>query len=443
MLGEIVNFMDTGGALNAELLGIKVFNGKHTGENISHFIKEMANEWGIIDKIVRIGSDNAANMKKAFLCFLEDHFHMQDDVIASSDSNIDNENTIEADIVSFIVFSDEFGGIPSSTFEAAVSEVFDILHENRNKNLIGKLRAGGLLPIWGRCVCHLIQLSVQKYLTHPLGYHSTITEIIAKTKQYIKSCKKSSKCAEIFKEHKFSLMLMNHTRWDSMFYMIESFLKAERKGYLKLLPSLNTKLPKKSEILLLQALQDTLEPIRLFTMEFQHALGTNGIVFPALDMVYKQLDELDTEPSSPPQILSSLVRERFAPIYEDNFMKIANCLDPCFGDRTLDNCELQEQLKTCMKLVNSNVNEVTPLSEQLMLSIDKPKSLFPRKSTDPKLGSNTIVEEIYAYKKEARSVSDDIETNPQIWWATHSNKLPTLYTLAKIYLTPTPSIAEN
>ena len=224
------------------------------------------------------------------------------------------------------------------------------------------------------------------------GYHSNITEIIAKTKQYIKSCKKSSKCAEIFIEHKFSLMLMNHTRWDSMFYMIESFLKAERKGYLKLLPSLNTKLPKKSEILLLQALLDTLEPIRLFTMEFQHALGTNGIVFPELDMVYKQLDELDTEPSSPPQILSSLVRERFAPIYEDNFMKIANCLDPRFGDRTLDNCELQEQLKTCMKLVNSNVNEVTPLSEQLMLSIDKPKSLFPRKSTDPKLGSNTIVE---------------------------------------------------
>ena len=69
---------------------------------------------------------------------------MQDDVIASSDSNIDNENTIEADIVSFIEFSDEFGGIPSSTFEAAVSEVFDILHENRNKNLIGKLRSGGL-----------------------------------------------------------------------------------------------------------------------------------------------------------------------------------------------------------------------------------------------------------------------------------------------------------
>ena len=31
MLGVIVNFMDTGGSLTAELLGIKVFKGKHTG----------------------------------------------------------------------------------------------------------------------------------------------------------------------------------------------------------------------------------------------------------------------------------------------------------------------------------------------------------------------------------------------------------------------------
>ena len=65
----IVNFMDTGGSLKAELLGIKVFKRKHTGENISLFITEIAIELGILDKIVRIGSDNAANMKNALSCF--------------------------------------------------------------------------------------------------------------------------------------------------------------------------------------------------------------------------------------------------------------------------------------------------------------------------------------------------------------------------------------
>ena len=35
------------------------------------------------------------------------------------------------------------------------------------------------------------------------------------------------------------------------------------------------------------------------------------------------------------------------------------------------------------------------------------------------------------------------EADPHLWWTMHSNKFPTLYKLAKIYLTPTPSIAEN
>ena len=69
MLGVIVNLMDTGVSLTAELLGIKVFKGKHTGGNISLFITEMAINWGVLEKIVRIGSDNAWNMKKALSCF--------------------------------------------------------------------------------------------------------------------------------------------------------------------------------------------------------------------------------------------------------------------------------------------------------------------------------------------------------------------------------------
>ena len=36
---------------------------------------EMAKEWGIIDKIVRIGWNKAANMAKAFSCFWADNVH--------------------------------------------------------------------------------------------------------------------------------------------------------------------------------------------------------------------------------------------------------------------------------------------------------------------------------------------------------------------------------
>ena len=79
MLGVIVNLMSTNAKLNAELLGIKIFKGSHTGRNIE-FIIAIANEWGILNKIIRIGSDNAANMAKALRIFLKDYVDHHDDL---------------------------------------------------------------------------------------------------------------------------------------------------------------------------------------------------------------------------------------------------------------------------------------------------------------------------------------------------------------------------
>ena len=45
MLGVIVNFTCIKGTLRAELLGIKVFKGSHTGTNIARFILDISNEW--------------------------------------------------------------------------------------------------------------------------------------------------------------------------------------------------------------------------------------------------------------------------------------------------------------------------------------------------------------------------------------------------------------
>ena len=79
-------------------------------------------------------------------------------------------------------------------------------------------------------------------------------------------------------------------------------------------------------------------------------------------------------------------------------MKLANCLDPRFGDRTLDHPELCQKLKTCIKFVNPNMSEVSPPSEDLVISVIKPKSLFPKKSSYPHFGSNNE-EEVCANKK--------------------------------------------
>ena len=88
----------------------------------------MAIELGILDKIVRIGSDTAANMKKALCCFWEKNLKMYNGLSASGDSTT-HENTIEEDFEELIEFDDEFEAISNCTFEEATSEIFEILHE--------------------------------------------------------------------------------------------------------------------------------------------------------------------------------------------------------------------------------------------------------------------------------------------------------------------------
>ena len=99
--------------------------------------------------------------------FLENYLQMYNGVNDSSDSTANNKSIIE-DFEELIEFGGEFEEIPISTFEEATSEIFGTLKEKSDNNLIANLRDIKLLPIWGRCICHLIQLSIQSYLSHPL-----------------------------------------------------------------------------------------------------------------------------------------------------------------------------------------------------------------------------------------------------------------------------------
>ena len=70
-LSLVVNFVDVDGTLRSELLTISYFKGRHTAERIAEFVIRTAKQWKIEDKFIHIGSDNAANMKKAFDTVLE------------------------------------------------------------------------------------------------------------------------------------------------------------------------------------------------------------------------------------------------------------------------------------------------------------------------------------------------------------------------------------
>ncbi|KAI6658750.1 Zinc finger BED domain-containing protein 4-like [Oopsacas minuta] len=230
---------------------------------------------------------------------------------------------------------DEQEPIDKMILSDARISTFEFLSDTNLNSLTSKLRAAGLLPLWGRCVCHLIQLSVHDFIQKQLRSHGSVNKIIIKATQFVNCSRKSIQCGEIFLKYKFTLGAMNQTRWDSMYKMLKSILDAETKGCLKFLPSLKYPIPKNYELAILREVVDVLEPIHLFTLEFESSLGTSGMVIPGLESLYDHLNSIDSDHDSMSQIMLRLAQERFSEVAQDHFMIIANCVDPRFATKAL------------------------------------------------------------------------------------------------------------
>ena len=429
MLSLVVNFIDRNGILRSELLTLTFFKGKHTGERIAQFTQHTASEWDLENKIVRVGSDNAANMKKAFDTVLE----------------IEHE-LVEIDIDGD---EDELEEIEEKILTDAWISIFEYLSDMNLNSLTSKLRAAGLLSVWGRCICHLIQLCVNDFIQKHLRAHGSVNKFIVKANQFVNSARKSVQCGEIFLEYKFTLDAMNQTRWNSMHKMLQSLLDAETKGFLKLLPPLKHPIPRNYELSILREVVDVLEPIHLFTLEFESSLGTSGMVITGLEALYHHFNSIDSEQDSMSQIMSRLIQDRFSVIVLDHFMIIANCVDPRFATKALVKQSLLEILKKVMKIVIHHERDLYPPPTSVKLNLPlKRKSLFdnlPRSEAArvSDVDIEVIENEIFIFKSECRLVNQIIETDPINWWRRHQNRMPHLSRIAAIYLLPTPSIAEN
>ena len=157
----------------------------------------------ILNKIIRIGSDKATNMIRALKIFERLFDHHYDPSVDDNENEFNHYRTVEEDFENFVDIDAEIDNIPNSggggvsgyslyrapTYRAyTVADISDNFQQRCEKNeLIDKLRAKELLPIWGRvCVCNIIQLAVQDYLENPPDHHDNITQLLYATKKYIK-----------------------------------------------------------------------------------------------------------------------------------------------------------------------------------------------------------------------------------------------------------------
>ena len=78
------------------------------------------------------------------------------------------------------------------------------------------------------------------------------------------------------------------------------------KGLLKLHPSLKHPIPRSYELSIIREVLDVLEPIHLFTLEFQPGVGTSNMVIPRLEALYNHLNVIDSDFTSMLQIMLAI-----------------------------------------------------------------------------------------------------------------------------------------
>ena len=366
----------------ANVLAIEFFKGSHTGERIAQFTLNICQYWGITNKLVRIGADNGANMIKAFADFSEELGFDETDIV-------DNECTDAED-------SEDLDEIDSSLLLDAVKHISQELAGSFPESLLVRLRREGLLQMWFPCVCHTAQLGVKDFLASNLGHRGKVNAIVSKTQSFVTSAKNSTKCAEVFSDKSFNLSVMNKTRWSSMYKMLLSIIDAEDKNLLGELPKLKRDPPTKYELNILREVCDILQPVALFSNEMQATHGTSGMLIPALNIVSKELSDMNNDNTndsnsamgiSLSEVLNNILKKRFSAILSDKFYWISTSLDPRFGTEALQNNDYLHALKCALKILLDLERKTWQASNSYSVENSIPKeepplkrrkSLFPR-----------------------------------------------------------------
>ena len=89
---------------------------------------------------------------------------------------------------------------------------------------------------------------------------------------------------------------MNHTRWNSMYTMIDSIIKADSKqGLLDSLKASEKHKIRSNDINVLRELHQLLRPLKDFTDQMQANSLTMGLMSKGYDIVFALLDETGVE----------------------------------------------------------------------------------------------------------------------------------------------------
>ncbi len=288
-LGVVASFVDEVFNGHTVLLSCEHLKGHHTAENIFQKYEGVLQHWNLQRRVVRVVTDSASNMIKAF------NLPGFDESAGEEEGEEEDPEEGDTEDVQLSPFQPIFLQIMENMTTTYITE--NNLHM--------------------RCPIHLLQLA----LKDAINSHADVGNVITRTAKLVKAVRKSTLNTEEADKLGVRPTQACITRWSSQLRMMESVLKMfERDSQFqsKLTICENSKLTM-NDVLQLQALTEVLSPLAELTNAMQKELGNLGIILPAVMEIKQLLSSLPETPPPPPphlfmrlrrhcQIMSPLVR---------------------------------------------------------------------------------------------------------------------------------------
>jgi hypothetical protein len=337
------------------LLGLQVFNDRHTGENVKNIVQKVLNSYDYdFDKIIRIITDNGSNMIKAFKQ-LKTNENLKKISIDENNENIMTqiyfENETYIDIEQENIYQNE---VENDFINEEIEEYYKFEDNlNQSFDMIENLR----IP----CFAHTLQLIVN------LVMNSTVIKKLATNiKRMSAKVHKSTIAMQEFKK-----LCNSHpptycpTRWSSLYLMVKYFTKYKNE-ISKVFESNSWDHLTVNQWAKLNKLEELLKPFAFYTNLLQ---GDNYItisnIIPALAELKDHLENFKTDSLLETSTLTEMINQlnnrfkKFIDVNDVNFDGIAltaTLLDPKFS-LYLTEKEQRSAVNFIEKSVQINIEE--------------------------------------------------------------------------------------
>lgn len=299
-LGTIITFIDKKREAHSNLLACEPFTGRHTAERIYATYCDVLQRWDLqLHDVIRIITDNASNMLKAFDLPGFEGFVGNVASTATPERLLEDDDEDDSD-------DDENVGQDSGATP--------VLTTLENYIPVKKL----LLT----CPVHTLQLVIQDSFKTEQDHQ----QLLSKTAKLVNAIRRSTINTELLGGAR--PVVSCPTRWGSQLRMIDSVLSLLKK-YPKMMDELVIKDDCRLsayDVNMLQSLSNYLSPFNDLSEKLQKEYGNLGMVLPSISDIVNQLPKDDAFA----QTLCINLKKRFEKYYKDSDVMLASVLDPRF-----------------------------------------------------------------------------------------------------------------